>query len=147
MKGLLGRQAYRLVLLPWLWLVAAAAMAEPYVASCGDHLQRLGGKPAALRFVGCSQQRELQGAPYEAHYRVAGAAVPGVQAYLAARFAAPPLAFVCCGWEAPGTFYRDAHGYGHLIDFSSGETLERDPARWAKLEDFYLRVRLYAEDP
>lgn len=122
----------------------ALAAEKLYKPACGDHLQRLGGKPDALHYLGCSQQLDDQGQPFEARYSVAGNQARAIQDYLGARFGMPPLRFICCGWHGSPHSYRDGSGYGHLLSFSSDETLEK---RWPQIERFHLSVRLYAEDP
>jgi len=122
----------------------ALAAENLYKPACGDHLQRLGGKPAQLGYLGCSQLLDAQDQPFEARYRVSGAEAARVQDYLAARFGMPPLRFICCGWSAPSHFYRDGAGYGYLIEFHSEETLEK---HWPSIGRFQLSVRLYSEDP
>lgn len=122
----------------------ALAAENLYKPACGDHLQRLGGKPAALRYLGCNQLLDEQGQPFEARYSVAGSQAQAIQDYLTARFGMPPLRFICCGWHGPPHSYRDGSGYGHVLSFHSDETLEK---RWPQIGNFHLGVRLYAEDP
>lgn len=127
-----------------VWCLPLATWAELQAPACGDHLQRLGGKPAALQYLGCAQQTAAQGQPYVARYQVSGRQAREIEGYLRARFGMPPLRFACCGWHGPAFFYRDGLDLGYLIDFHSAETLER---HWPRIDRFHVQVRLYAEEP
>ena len=127
-------------------IVIAACASRPD-GSCEDLLAALGKKPDALEFVGCKERSDLQGAPLQASYRVAGAKAADVESYLAKELTLKALQRTCCLWESTENSFRDKAGRSHVITMATEETTIDRREEWGKIPYFHVTVNLYREDP
>ena len=91
-------------------------------SSCQDFLATLHKKPKDLEFQSCKQRSDLQDAPFEASYRVAGSHAAEVESFLAKELKIKKLRRNCCLWESTDNSYRDEEGRGFRISMSTDET-------------------------
>jgi hypothetical protein len=110
-------------------------------------LAALHKKPKDLEFQGCKQRTDLQGEPWEASYRAAGAHAAGVESHLDKEFNTKKLQRTCCLWESAQNSYRDKRGQLFVISMSTEETTVDSRSWWAKIPYFYVKVYRYREDP
>ena len=127
-------------------IVMAACASRPD-GSCEDLLASLGKKPDALEFVGCKERSDLQGAPLQASYRVAGAQAADVEGSLAKELGLKTLKRTCCLWESTENSSRDKDGRSVVITMATEETTVDRREDWGKIPYFYVTVNLYREDP
>ncbi len=116
-------------------------------SSCEDFLAALHKKPKDLEFQSCKQQTDLQDAPFEASYRVAGIHAAEVESYLARELKIKKLRRNCCVWESTDNSYRDREGRAFRISMSTEETTISRRNQWAKITYFYVIVDWYRDDP
>jgi hypothetical protein len=116
-------------------------------ASCDDFLAALHKKPKDLEFRGCKQHTELQNAPFEASYRVAGIHAAEVESYLARELKLKRLRHYCCVWESAKNSYRDKNGRLFMISMSTEETTISSRNQWARVDYFYVIVDWYQDEP
>jgi Domian of unknown function (DUF4952) len=128
-------------------VIVAFACGGPADGSCEDVLAALGKKPDTLEFVGCKERPDLQGAPSQARYRVAGVKAADVEAALAKTVALKALHRTCCIWESTENSSRDTAGRPLVIEMATEETTIDTREEWGKIPYFYVTVNRYREDP
>jgi hypothetical protein len=128
-------------------VIAIAACANRADGSCAELLAALEKKPENLEFLECKERSDLQGAPSQARYRVAGAKAADVESYLAKELTLKTLRRTCCLWESVENSFRDKSGKLYVLTMSSEETTIDTREEWAKIPYFFVTVNLYREDP
>jgi hypothetical protein len=128
-------------------VIAIAACANRADGSCGDVLAELEKKPDTLEFVSCKERSDLQGAPQQASYRVAGVKAADVEGFLTKELALKALQRTCCLWESTENAFRDKAGRPLVITMATEETTIDKREDWGKIPYFYVTVSRYREDP
>lgn len=128
----------------WFSALGAFAVAGP---ACGDFLNSEHNRPAVLEYRGCRQRPDLQGAPFEANYRVRGRNAAQVEAYLIKHFQVKGLVRTCCVWESMQNSYRDKADRLFSITITTGENTVTNKADWPKISWFFVKVQRFREDP
>lgn len=125
---------------------ADVVLPSPSVAEgCGDLLGRLGRKPAALKYTGCTSTPSSQGAPLRASYTVDGRHAAVVEAYLIRVAGLRSLKRSCCQWDSAPAVFTGESGAQFMISMTSDETPERDRAGWGKIATFRVTVQMFIE--
>lgn len=124
----------------------AAPQSASVAEGCGDLLARLGRKPAALRYMGCTSFPEAQGAPLRATYTVDGGHAAAVEAYLVRASGLHPLKRSCCQWDSAPAGFTDKAGGQFMISMVSDETPERDRSAWGKIATFRVTVQMFTDE-
>ena len=126
---------------------ADVVLPSPSVAQgCGDLLGRLGRKPAALKYTGCTSTPSSQGAPLRATYTVDGRHAAVVEAYLVRVAGLNPLKRSCCQWDSAPAGFTGESGAQFMISMTSDETSERDRVGWDKITTFHVTVQMFTEE-
>ncbi|BDB20748.1 hypothetical protein cym2001_41130 [Pseudomonas sp. CYM-20-01] len=127
-----------------LSLVASRAMAEP---QCGDLLAKLSEKPEVVEFLECTKNKEEQGKPIVARYRVKGSEALEAERYMSRSFRQPKLQYICCGWDSTIYSYRDeATQRWYTLGMGSEETPVNQRDSWSKITYFYITASITTED-
>lgn len=102
---------------------------------CGDLLANAGSPTDGLELLSCQPSHVGQLAGLVAEYRVPARNVDAVEARLVADTGAPPIRFVCCGWESPPHVFRGKDGeHYQLVMSSTQETMDRARERMPDLK-------------
>ncbi|KRW59917.1 DUF4952 domain-containing protein [Pseudomonas sp. TTU2014-080ASC] len=116
--------------------------------SCGDLLDDLGNKPSAIEYQSCTVEKDRQGQPFTARYRVKGVDATAAEAYLSATFGMPALRRSCCQWDAPnGSYIDEGTGHNFTVIMASEETTISEREHWSQIPYFYILVSGYNELP
>ncbi|MCU1719540.1 DUF4952 domain-containing protein [Pseudomonas sp. 5P_3.1_Bac2] len=139
------RKALHLICLTALIALSGCARSEP---TCGDLLARIGHKPAAIEYQSCEIEKDKQGTPSTALYRVKGSHAAEVEKYLSTQFNMPALKRSCCRWDAPNGSYADEKtGYSYTITMLSDDTSVSERENWPQIPYFHILVSSYSEFP
>lgn len=139
------RNVLPLLTLTFLLALSGCAKAD---LSCGDLLDGLGDKPSAIEYQSCAVEKDKQGEPFTARYRVKGADATAAEAYLGAKFGMPTLRRSCCQWDAPNGSYIDENtGHHFTVTMASEETTTSEREHWSEIPYFYILVNGYSELP
>jgi len=130
-----------------LLLSLLAGFVAPAHSYCDDFLALLHVKPTHLEFLGCKQQTDLQGEPWEASYRVAGSHAAQIESTLTKGLGIKKLRRTCCVWESVHNSYRDKQSQLFVILISTDETTIDRRSRWGEIPYFDIKVDSYPEEP
>ena len=133
-------------LLSWL-SISYICSAAPEEKGCRDILTALQRKPSYVQFLDCKQRTDLQGAPFEATYRVTGSRAAGAEGYLIKEFRIKKLSRTCCVWESANNSYSDAQEKSYVISMSTQETIIDKRDLWPRIGHFYITVDLFPDKP
>jgi hypothetical protein len=140
LHSVVGKVSLLLLLAVFLAVLRAGSL-------CDDSLEALHQKPGNLEFLGCKQRTDLQGEPWQASYRVAGARAAEVESHLAKAFKIKKLHRTCCVWESVNNSYRDKQDRLYAISMSTEETTIGNRKQWKEIPYFYVTVNRYRDDP
>lgn len=136
-----------------VWMVGFASVSlavsvkpVPKNFECRDFLGTLQLKTPPILFVGCRWDRNRQGKPLIASYRVSGIHAAAAESHLARTVHLLPLRKSCCQWDGPSTQFTGKDGRTYTIYMLSAETSVESRKQWRDIPSFEIVVETSTEE-
>ncbi len=122
------------------------AAPAPIKIECADFLALLELKPAHVQFVKCELEKDQQGKPLRAIYRVAGVHAAAAESFLGRTIHLPLLKKSCCQWDSPPSQFTGKDGRAYTLYMMSPETNIKERKQWRNIPSFEIVVETLTED-
>lgn len=144
-------QPRRLLLLVCMMAFASVPLAGSTTPAsmkfaCADFLDILHLKPPHALFIGCEWDRNRQGKPQRATYRVAGIHAVTVESFLVRTAHFSRLRKSCCQWDGTPSQLTGKDGHTYTIYMTSPETSVKSRKHWRNIPAFEIAVETLTED-
>ena len=141
----------RFFLLAGIITLAPVAMGRsadlaPLKIGCADFLTLLHIKPVHVRFVKCELEKDQQGKPLRAIYRVAGVHAAAAETFLVRVANLSRLKKSCCQWDSPPSQFTGKDGRTYTVYMVSPETTVKDRKKWRNIPSFEIVVETLTEE-
>ena len=126
--------------------VARSAVPAPLKFGCADFLSILHIKPPHVLFIKCELDKNQQGKPLRANYRVAGIHAASTESFLVHTAHLSRLRKSCCQWDSPPSQFTGKDGRAYTIYMMSPETNVKCRKQWRNIPSFEIVVETLSED-
>jgi hypothetical protein len=126
--------------------VARSTPQAPLKIECGDFLRILHKKPPRVVFSSCEFDKNRQGKPLRAIYRVAGIHAASAESFLVRTVHLSRLRKSCCQWDSPSSQFTGKDGRAYIIYMMSPETNVESRKQWGDIPSFEIVVETLTED-
>jgi len=99
-----------------------------------------------MSFTQCKLDKNRQGKPLRAIYRVTGIHAAAAETFLAHTVNLPRLRKSCCQWDGPPSQFTGKDGRSYTVYMLSPETNVKDRKQWRNIPDFEIVVETLTED-
>ena len=123
-----------------------SAAPSPKKIKCADFLALLHIKPAHVQFVKCALEKDQQGKPLRAIYRVAGVHAAAAETFLVRTTHLSQLKKSCCQWDGPPGQFSGKDGRTYTLYMMSPETNVNERKQWRNIPSFEIVVETLTED-
>jgi hypothetical protein len=113
---------------------------------CADFLNVLHIKPPHVMFTKCELDKNRQGKPLRAIYRVSGIHAVSTESFLVRTAHLSRLRKSCCQWDSAPSQFTGRDGRGYTIYMMSPETPVNNRKQWRNIPGFEIVVETLTED-
>ncbi len=126
--------------------VARSVAPTPLKFGCADFLSMLHIKPPHVLFIKCESDKDQQGKPLRAIYRVTGFHAASAETFLVRTAHLSRLKKSCCQWDSPPGQFTGKDGRAYTIYMMSPETSVNNRKQWRNISSFEILVETLTED-